>query len=84
VKAKIREHILRSLSACHPLLMPERTLYFEVAGAIPSSPTFSDFIEQLRDIESRGLVLGILDDIAGIRKWKATDAGVAWVRERGA
>jgi hypothetical protein len=85
VKAAVREWILRVLCQAHPFLTPEKTLFYEVAGAVNPPPTQSDFEEQLRCLENKRLVLGITEDeVTGRRKWKATDSGVAWVRERGA
>ncbi|MDE2099099.1 MAG: hypothetical protein KGL39_17730 [Patescibacteria group bacterium] len=70
----LKRIILTGLLAADGMPLPESALISAVKITAPERPTDGDVFEALKDVEAKGYVSGLTDDIAG-RTWSLTDAG---------
>ncbi|MBI4024838.1 MAG: hypothetical protein HY360_07630 [Verrucomicrobia bacterium] len=77
-----REALLRSLLSGDPRLTPEKVVYIDTLRGGDEPMTRAEFSHLLSEMETKGWILGVTDELEGTRKWKLTDKGRAVLLER--
>ena len=77
----IRRGVLKVLLACDGVPMPEPALLSAVVEFVRPRPTGNDVLAVISDLEGRGFIAGLSDELTSERTWTLTDKGTHRARE---
>lgn len=80
LKTKIQICVLKDLRDLpEDYLQPDTALNSNIRLSIVPTPTLVEIENALTALEQRSYILGVRDELTGIRRWQITPVGKAWM-----